>query len=151
MDVVRRSYERTKFVTSERSSLIFEKLKLVEGAKWSFHRSNHFVPVPSAPSRVFPSPSRGYIPLSHFGNPEKTEEERREKKKKVGQNRGEEKKNETRAATSPPPLPIILSPSPDLRFPHHHLRWKASTATYTADGATRQRSGARRHKGGGPG
>ena len=63
------------------------------------------------------------------------ETERKRETKKILQ-----PESQTRATL----LPIIQSPSPDLRFAHRHFRWEASTATYTPDQATRRGSGARR-------
>ena len=49
-----------------------------------------------------------------------------------------------------PNLHLLIIPtfSPDLRFAHRHLRWKASTATYTADYATRRETRSQRRTGG---
>ena len=73
-------------------------------------------------------------------------------KKGSGRNRkNKQRRGEENRAEPPPPshhFLIKLTSSPDLRFPHLHLRWRASTATYTADGATRRRSDARRRTGG---
>ena len=66
----------------------------------------------------------------------------RNKKKRLKKREIESEAN--REHTSPPPLSIILSPSPDLRFTHDHLRWEASTTTYTTGGATRRESNPRR-------
>ena len=72
---------------------------------------------------------------------------RKQNKKQRG-NRTRMRNKPNREHLLPSPLSIILSPSPDLRFTHHHFRWRASTTTYTMGGATRRGSGARRRTGG---
>ena len=77
--------------------------------------------------------------------------EQRKRKRDSGRKRekAEEEERKPKKFSPEPPypitsLPIKLTPSPDLRFAHRHLRWEASTATYTPDQATRRGSGARR-------
>ena len=73
---------------------------------------------------------------------------RKPEQRKPEQETGEKSINEPEPLTLSSPLSIIQSPLPDLRFTHRHLRWEASTATYTPDQTTRRGSGARRRTGG---
>ena len=95
------------------------------------------------------SPPRALFPAYDYkketGREKKIREEEVKKKKKSDRRtREEEEKNFEPSPLPPPPLSIIQTSSPDLRFAHRHLRWKASTTTYVTDGATRRETQARR-------